>query len=186
MDSNGNVPGGAPTGTSNSRQESTNAYSTNPTVGSLFGNLVANLANLSTVQPQSYDGLATFMSVLTGQTFQVVSNPSTSREIHPSNSNMTNDQSNSNMTNDQILENTNAGNSNYTHTNMSRAGTDIEQAETITTVNIPTLPAMDLHHWEEGAEEQHPWNDENQNKPSSLKYCTNDEGAHKRASSWGR
>jgi hypothetical protein len=58
---------------------------------------------------------------------------------------------------------------------MSRAGTDIEQAETITTVNIPTLPAMDLHHWEEGAEEQHPWNDENQNKPSSLKFCTNDQ-----------
>jgi hypothetical protein len=208
MDSNGNVPGGR----SNSRQESTNANSTNPTEGSLFGNLVANLANLSTVQPQSYNGLVTVMSVLTGQTFQVVTNLSTSGEIHQSNINITNDQiltltntnaGNSNhthtnvsrageihsssilnITNDQIQANTNAGNSNHTHTNMSRAGTDtnvsragtdIEQAQTITNVNVPTLPAMDLHQWEEGAEEQHPWNYDNQNKSLSLKECNNDQ-----------
>ena len=196
MDSNGNVPGGR----SNSRQESTNANSTNPTEGSLFGNLVANLANLSTVQPQSYNGLVTVMSVLTGQTFQVVTILSTSGEIHQSNINITNDQILSltntnagssnhihtnfssagvihssilNITIDQILANTNAGNSNHTHTNVSRAGTDtnvsragtdIEQAQTITNVNVPTLPAMDLHQYYD-----------NQNKSLSLKECNNDQ-----------
>ena len=90
MESDGNLPGS----TGNHCQDSTNANSTNITAGSLFGNLIANLANLSTVQPQSYDGLATFMSALTGQTFQVVCNPSTSgcnpstsEEIHPINRN---------------------------------------------------------------------------------------------------
>ena len=92
MEPDGNLPGS----TGNHCQDRTNANSTNTTAGSLFGNLIANLANLSTVQPQSYDGLATFMSALTGQTFQVVCNPSssgrnpsTSGEMHPINHNMT-------------------------------------------------------------------------------------------------
>jgi hypothetical protein len=92
MKSGGNLPGT----TGNHSRDSTNANSTNITAGSLFGNLIAHLANLSTVQPQSYDGLATFMSALTGQTFQVVCNPSssgrnpsTSGEMHPINHNMT-------------------------------------------------------------------------------------------------
>ena len=116
MEPDGNLPGS----TGNHCQDRTNANSTNTTAGSLFGNLIANLANLSTVQPQSYDGLATFMSALTGQTFQVVCNPSTSgcnpstsgcnpstsEEIHPINRNT--------------------------------------QAQTATNVNVPTFSAMDL------------------------------------------